>query len=307
MVPDAADRSRVAMERAMAFSGTVERLASTVGPAVGGLLVAMLGPITVLLVNAACFALGSLLVALALPHAVGRPAVSPPADAAPPAEPEGYWRSFAAGYRLVRRDGLLLTVVLMIAVTNLFDAALLSVMLPVWVKESGHDATLLGLAMAVFSAAAVAGSLLAAAFAHRLNRRLVVFVGFTLVGAPLRLVLLGELPVPLILAVFVIAGLGAGFINPVLGAVFVARVPREMLGRANALADSLAWAGIPFGGLLAGAAVGVVGLAPALLVSGVLYFLTTTVAGLRPEWREMDRPKHSRPTPVVDPAADPTG
>jgi MFS family permease len=307
MVPDAADRSRVPMERAMAFSGTVERLASTVGPAVGGLLVAMLGPITVLLVNAACFALGSLLVALALPHAVGRPAVSPPADAAPPAEPEGYWRSFAAGYRLVRRDGLLLTVVLMIAVTNLFDAALLSVMLPVWVKESGHDATLLGLAMAVFSAAAVAGSLLAAAFAHRLNRRLVVFVGFTLVGAPLRLVLLGELPVPLILAVFVIAGLGAGFINPVLGAVFVERVPREMLGRANALADSLAWAGIPFGGLLAGAAVGVVGLAPALLVSGVLYFLTTTVAGLRPEWREMDRPKHSRPTPVVDPAADPTG
>ncbi|MEU9577365.1 MFS transporter [Streptomyces chilikensis] len=300
MVPDAADRSRVPMERAMAFSGTVERLASTIGPAVGGLLVAMLGPITVLLVNAACFALGSVLVAVALPRAVGRPAGRPE-------EREGYWRSFAAGFALVRRDGLLLTVVLMITVTNLFDAALMSVLLPVWVKESGHDAALLGVVMAVFSAAAVAGSLLAAVLAHRLNRRLVMLVGFTLVGAPMRLVLLGDLPVPLILAVFVIAGLGAGFINPVLGAVFVERVPREMLGRANALADSLSWAGVPFGGLLAGAAVGLVGLSPALLVSGVLYFLTTTLAGLRPEWREMSRPKGARPVPTTGPVGDPAG
>ncbi|WP_151770139.1 MFS transporter [Streptomyces abyssomicinicus] len=300
MVPDAADRSRVPMERAMAFSGTVERLASTVGPAVGGLLVAVLGPLTVLLVNAACFALGSLLVAVALPRAVGRPE-------ARTEEREGYWRSFGAGFTLVRRDGLLLTVVLMIAVTNLLDAALLSVLLPVWVKESGHDATLLGAAMAVFSAAAVVGSLLAAAFAHRLNRRLVVLVGFTLVGAPMRLVLLGDLPVALIMAVFVIAGLGAGFINPVLGAVFVERVPRAMLGRANALADSLAWAGIPFGGLLAGAAVGLIGLSPALLIGGVLYFLTTSLAGLRPEWREMERPKDRPAAPGGRLAGEPAG
>ena len=70
---------------------------------------------------------------------------------------------------------------------------------------------------------------------------------------------------------------------------YVERVPRRMLGRVNALGDSLAWAGIPLGGLLAGAAVTTAGLVPVLLTCGAAYFLTTNLAGLRPEWREIDR------------------
>jgi MFS family permease len=289
MVPEAADRGRVSMERAMAVSATTERLAATVGPAVGGVLVSLLGPITLLLVNVACMAAGSLLVALALPRTLGRPATRT-AGTAGTAGPQGYWRSLRQGLTFVRRDALLLTVVLTAAVTNLLDAAFMSVLLPVWARESGHGPALLGLVMAVFSGAAVVGGVLAAVLAHRLDRRLVVLGGFALLGAPVRLVLLGDLPVPLVLAVFVVAGVGGGFINPVLGAVMVERVPREMLGRVNALADSVAFAGIPFGGLLAGAAVGLAGAAPALLVSAVLYSLATTLAGLRPQWREMDRP-----------------
>ena len=68
------------------------------------------------------------------------------------------------------------------------------------------------------------------------------------------------------------------------------RVPRQMLGRVNALGDSLAPACIPLGGLIAGAAVASAGLVPVLLASGTAYFLPTNLPGLRPEWREMDRP-----------------
>jgi hypothetical protein len=60
-------------------------------------------------------------------------------------------------------------------------------------------------------------------------------------------------------------------------------------GRVRALGDSLAWAGIPLGGLIAGALVASFGLAPVLLAGGGAYFLTTNLTGLRPEWREMDR------------------
>ena len=92
-----------------------------------------------------------------------------------------------------------------------------------------------------------------------------------------------------LLAVFAVSGFGAGFLNPVIGAVLIERVPRRLLGRVNALGDSLAWAGTPLGGLIAGAVVSSTGLVPVLLVCGAVYFLITSLAGLRPEWREMDR------------------
>jgi MFS family permease len=140
----------------------------------------------------------------------------------------------------------------------------------------------------VGGAAAVGGSLVAAMAAHRLRRRVVFFTGFLLAGAPRFLILAFDAPMGAVLAVFAVSGFGAGFLNPVLGAVLFERVPRRMLGRVNALGDSLAWAGIPLGGLIAGAAVASAGLVPVLLAGGAAYFLTTNLAGLRPEWREMD-------------------
>ncbi|MGQ4420722.1 MFS transporter, partial [Streptomyces sp. SAS_269] len=135
----------------------------------------------------------------------------------------------------------------------------------------------------------VGGSLIAAMAAHRLPRRVVFFTGFLLAGAPRFLILACDAPLGAVLAVFAISGFGAGFLNPVLGAILFERVPRRILGRVNALGDSLAWAGIPLGGLIAGAAVASVGLSPVLLASGAAYFLTTSLTGMRPEWREMDR------------------
>jgi MFS family permease len=96
-------------------------------------------------------------------------------------------------------------------------------------------------------------------------------------------------PMWAVLVVFAVAGFGMGFLNPIIVAIFFERVPRRLLGRVRALGDSLAWAGIPLGGLIAGAAVASAGVVPALVVGGLAYFLTTTLPGLRPEWRDMDR------------------
>ncbi|MFJ6614413.1 MFS transporter [Streptomyces sp. NPDC091289] len=289
MVPEAAERGGIPLERATGLSGVVERLASTVGPAAGGVLVALLGPLPGLVLNAVCFALGSVIVAVALPRGMGRPAVdtAAPVDGAEP-EP-GYWRRFGEGFAFLRGEPLLLAVIVMVGITNFLDAALTTLLLPVWARESGNGPTAIGLIGSVMGAAAVAGSLIAAMAAHRLRRRMVFLGGFLLAGAPRFLVLAVDAPLGAVLAVFAVSGFGAGFINPVLGAVLIERVPRRMLGRVNALGDSLSWSGIPLGGLLAGAAVTAVGLTPVLLACGAAYFLTTNLAGLRPEWREMDR------------------
>lgn len=297
MVPEAAERGGVPLERATGLAGVIERLASTIGPAAGGSLVALLGPLTGLAINAGCFVLGSVIIALALPRGMGHAAK---AVSGQPGEPEpGYWRRFGEGLTFLRGDLLLLTVIMMVAVTNLLDAAFTTVLMPVWAKESGGGPTVLGLLGSVMGAAAVAGSLIAALAAHRLPRRTVFFAGFLLAGAPRFLILTFDAPLGAVLAVFAISGFGAGFLNPVLGAVFFERIPRPLLGRVGALGDSLAWAGIPLGGLLAGATVAAVGLTPVLLLCGAAYFLTTTVTALRPEWREMDRPPaRSVPQPV---------
>ncbi|WP_031074616.1 MFS transporter [Streptomyces sp. NRRL WC-3742] len=287
MVPEAAERGRVPLERATGLSGVIERLASTVGLAVGGSLVALLGPLTGLAVNAGCFALGSVIIKLALPRGTGHAAEEAPSQAGEMGP--GYWRRFGEGFTFLRGEPLLLTVIVMVGITNLLDAAITSVLVPVWARQSGDGPTAIGLMGSVMGAAAVGGSLIAAVVAHRLRRRVVVLTGFLLAGAPRFLILACDAPLGVVLAVFAVSGFGAGFINPVLGAVLVERVPRRMLGRVNALGDSLAWAGIPLGGLIAGSVVTAVGLVPVLLACGAAYFLTTNLAGLRPEWREMDR------------------
>ncbi|MFF6783252.1 MFS transporter [Streptomyces sp. NPDC012510] len=288
MVPEAAERAGVPLERATGLSGVTERLASTVGPAAGGALVALLGPLTGLVVNAGCFALGAVIIALVSPRRA-RESVEGASSQVGDAK-AGYWKRFGEGFTFLRTEPLLRTVIVMVGITNLLDAAFMTVLMPVWAKESGNGPTAIGLTGSAMGAAAVAGSLIAAVAAHRLRRRVVFFAGFLLAGAPRFLILAFDAPLGAVLAVFAVSGFGAGFLNPVIGAVLLERVPRRMLGRVNALGDSLAWSGIPLGGLFAGVAVASAGLVPVLLACGAAYFLTTNLAGLRPEWREMDRP-----------------
>ncbi|GAA3878629.1 hypothetical protein GCM10022227_40300 [Streptomyces sedi] len=304
MIPEAAERGALPLERATGSAGVIERLATTVGPLAGGGLIALVGPLAGLYVNAACFVAGSLVIALTLPRGMGRPVPSEPAEDGADAPAAGYWRQLAEGFRFLRGAPLLLALMITVAITNLLDAAFSSVLLPVWAERSGAGPSAIGVLVATFSVGAVAGSLIATALAHRLPRRPVVLIGYTACGLPrylvMALALNGHAPLPVVAVVFVLAGLGAGFLNPIIGAVMFELIPRRLLGRTKALSTSLAWSGIPLGGLLGGLAVTAAGLGPTLLVVGCLYLLTTTVAGLRPEWRQMDTSRRKRRTPGND-------
>ncbi|MFF4160269.1 MFS transporter [Streptomyces sp. NPDC001678] len=288
MVPEAAERASIPLERAAGLAGVTERLASTVGPAIGSSAVAFFGPLTALTANALCFVLGSAVVMLTLPrrgHASPAPSLSArPADS-------GYWRRFGDGFRFLRTEPLFLIVVVTICVTNFLDAALTTLLIPTWARESGNGPSAIGLTSSVLGFAAVGGSLIAAAAVHRMRRRVVFFAGFLLAGAPRFLVLAADVPMWAVPTVFAVSGFGVGFLNPILGAITFERVPRPLLGRVTALADALAWAGIPLGGLVAGAAVTSFGLTAVLLAGGAAHFLTTALSALRPEWRGMDTPR----------------
>ncbi|MER6003522.1 MFS transporter [Nonomuraea angiospora] len=294
MVPEAAERGRVPLERATGLMGVTERLAVTVGPGLGGAMVTLLGPLSGLGVSAALFALGSAVVAVVLPRDLGHRA---PAHE----EEEGYWRRFGQGFAFLRGEPLLLAVIVMIAATNLLDAAWSQVLAPVWAMESGHGPAVLGLSVSVLGLASVGGSLVAAAVAHRMRRRPVFFVAFLLGGPPKFLMFAVDMPVWGLVAAFVVIGFSGGFLNPILSAISYERVPRHLLGRVGALQGAVMWAGIPLGGLLGGAAVTAAGLAPVLLACGIAYALVTSLTGLRPEWREMDRLRGHGPPAVPAP------
>jgi MFS family permease len=329
MVPEAADRSRVPLERATGLSGATERLASTVGPVAGGALIALTSPMTGLAVNAVCFALGSLVVAIVLPRGMGgRPkpdttvtdtdpaptatdatptgATAPPATGAPARDGyarDGYWRRLADGARFIRGDRLLLAIAVLVAVTNLLDAAFVSVMLPVWAERSGNGPQAIGLLGGTMGGTAIAGSLIAATVAHRMPRGPVLLLGNLAAGAPRFLVLASDAPMWALVAVFGVSGFGAGFLNPIIGAAIFERIPRPLLGRVTSLVASMAWAGMPLGALVGGVGVTALGLAPVLVISGGLYAVAAVLLGIRPEWRRMDAERRRR---AVEPERRPT-
>jgi MFS family permease len=114
-------------------------------------------------------------------------------------------------------------------------------------------------------------------------------VGFFVAGAP-RYVALGlAASVSPVLAVAFLGGLGAGGINPVLGAVEYERVPRHLQARVLGAVGASAWAGIPFGSLAGGLAVATFGLRPALFGAAVVYGVATLTPFVFPVWRQMDR------------------
>jgi MFS family permease len=182
---------------------------------------------------------------------------------------------------------MLRAIVVMLAVTNLLDAAVFSVLLPVWARQNSRGPAAIGAVVSAMSATAVLGSLLATALSCRLPRRPTFLVGFAIAGAPRFVVLaIGAGVWP---AVHFVPGFASSFLNPIIGAVTLERIACDLLGRVTGLVGCLAWAGIPLRGLIAAALVAVGGLGSSLVICPAMYLVATTLPGMRPEWREMER------------------
>ena len=297
MIPALVEHADVPTERATGLASTIERTASMAGAALAGVLVALVGPTAALALDAVSFLL-SALVLLATTGALRQPAGS---GAGHEGEADGtpYLHRLREGWRFLRRDPLLLGLSLMVAVTNLFDQAYAAVLVPVWAKETGGGAAAVGTLFAVFSGAAIVGAALASAFATRLPRYTTYLVAFLVCGSPRFVVLALESPLWVVLALAVVSGFGAGFINPVLGAVIFERIPAHLVGRVSALNSALCWSLIPFGGLVGGLLVGGLGMAGAMLACGAAYFAATMLPALQPQWREMDRRPVREPVEIA--------
>lgn len=279
LLPRVATSSEVTLERASGLHDGTGRLAGLLGSPLAGVLIAVASAPMVVAVDALTFLVSAGLVA-SLPQG---------AESERGTAGESYLSHLREGLAYLRRDRLLLGIVAMIIVTNLLDQAFASVLLPVWVREKLGSPVALGTFGACFGLGAVGGNALMAWLGPRLPRRLPFAISFLVGGAPrfLALALLGQLPPVLMVAL--LAGLGAGGINPALGAAEYERVPPRLQARVLGAVGALAWLGIPFGGLLGGGLLESFGLRAALLVCGAVYFLATLAPFVFPAWRQMER------------------
>jgi MFS family permease len=300
MLPRLTERAGVPLEQSVGLLDGSERFAKLVGASIAGLLVAALGPIPALFVNAATFALSAALTSLFVP-ATPRPTTQ--GDQVAVTTRVSYWSDLAEGLRFVVRDPLMRLIVALVLFTNLLDAARGSTLLPLYANDRLGGAAALGLLVATMGGCALVGNVVFGFVAHRLPRRVTLAVCFALAGGPSSAVFAVGAPLPVLLGATALAGLAAGSINPILGAVQLERVPEHMRGRVFGLTNAGAWAGVPFGALLGGIAADTIGLAVAFGLIAAAYTVATLTPLLGGSWRLMERGRVAAPTvdaPITD-------
>lgn len=294
LVPAVAENAHMPLDRVTALVDGAQRAASLLGAPLGAALIAAIGSSQVVAIDAVTFFAAALLIGVAVPRAAG--VTRDPAAVRADGTADGYVAELRAGLVYLVRDRLLRSIAGMVLLTNLVDAGVSGLLLLVWARDRFGSATPVGLVGGVFGGGALLGALVLTALGPRLPRRLTFGFAFVLAGAPRIAVLLLPVPLWVIAVVWAVCGFGAGAINPLLSAAEYERVPRDLQARVLGSLGAVAWAGIPFGALLAGLLVEAADLRTALVVAAVVYGLATLDPFLRPAWRLMDR----RPTPSPD-------
>lgn len=240
LVPTLADNAGWRLERATGVTATVERGSRLAGAPLAGLLIALGGPIAVLWIDAATFAVSALVVLLAVPsHA--RPSQVPGSR---------YVTEIKEGLAFLRRDRPLAAIAKLLVVTNFLDAWT-SVLLIVYAARVYGTPVSLGAVIGAFGAGSMFGAILFAKIGTRFPRRQLFawcFLAFTI-----KYPALAVFPPLGVLMVFAfIAGSASGPVNPLIDTLAYERIPIGLRGRVLSALGGVAWMAMPLGVLVGG-------------------------------------------------------
>ena len=283
LLPTLAHRAGITLTRAAGFYDGASRCADTIGAALGGVLIAVVGADRVLLVDAATFAVSVALVRVGLhdcpearPQQAGKTSL------------RGYRHELGAGYRYLLRTPLLLGICLVVLVTRGLDQGWSAVLLPMHVRDRLGGSVDFGLLEATFAVCALIGALMYAAVGHRLRRWPVFTVAFLIVGLPrFAVAALTGTMTPLVV-MMAIEGLACGVLNPILAIVFYEHVPDALRSRVLSATTASTLMITPLGGLAAGLLVDSTDPTTAMLTVGGIYLLATLCPVILPSWRRLD-------------------
>jgi MFS family permease len=267
IVPELLGEDEKRVSEANALFQAATRTTLLLGPALGGVLIGVLGATSVLLVDASTYVVSFLLVALFVPQR-------------PPVEQREEDRSIRAGIRFILRDRLLRVWWPSFAIGDAAWNAFF-VTVPVLVlARFGHEPQIAGWLFAAFGIGAVVGNVIFFRFlANRYDG--LGLIAVCVMGQALPLWLLW-LPIPAagLAAALLASGVANGLVNPSLHTISTLRIPAAL--RPNVMTSMMVfWALInPLGVLLAGPILDAFGTTPVLIGFAAVQTVTMAAAGL---------------------------
>jgi MFS family permease len=303
MLPAIARSARVGASRLIGVRESMSGVALLIGPAVAGILVAALQPVTVLWFTAGLAALAALLT-LVIPRSATAVAHDEAAEegadasAEDPAAAVGERAdgsvgapgptSIFAGLGVILRAPLLRGLVLLQLVLAVVLAATQGMVVPVHFAFRGEPG-LVGFVLSALAAGLLVGGGCFAALGHRIPHRRWFLAGLVLVATGVVLIaVLG--PTWSVFLGAAVIGLGGGCLNAVTGLAFVENVLDAQRGRVLGAQNALMTL-VPAGGIgLASVLIELGGLPLATSVLAGLWILAALAALLTPRLRRLDGP-----------------
>ena len=274
--------SRARLQQANALLGLSRSILGFAAPALGGLLVAAGSPGSAILVDAASFAVAATLLV--------RVRVEPRADVV---EPEPFLRELREGWTEFRRQRWIFTTIVYFSLGN-FAGQAWGVLGPLVMKQHYGGASTWGIVLSSFGVGLVAGGFVVLRW-H--PSRPLLASCFAAAPYGLGLWMLAFLvPLPVLIAAQVLAGVGIAVHLALWFTVFQQQVPEEARSRVSSYDALGSFVLVPIGTAVAGPVAGVIGVRETLLAAGVLTLLTNAVVLARPEvWKIRAAP----PEPVA--------
>jgi MFS family permease len=257
------DDERVVAQVNAVLAGA-NQITQIAGPVLAGVLIAAVGPSTVLVVDGCSYLLSFLVIALL---------VSVGAAAAPSAESGG----LLAGLRFLMRDGLLGPIMIVACALNFFVQGMIVGLQALAYFRYDADARVLGYLFAAFGAGALCGALVAQRLVRDVD--LLKLAALAIVAMPLPLFLLG-FSVPWTAALVVVAAVGFStpLVNAPLMGVLTVRTPEALRPKVLTAVLTVSSLAGPLGFVVAGESLRFVSLStffvilPALILLGSLTF-----------------------------------
>ncbi|WP_213508490.1 MFS transporter [Paenibacillus faecis] len=265
------------MEKAVSYSAIIEQGSKIIGPALGGMLTVAFGITSCFMIDAASFLLSGLIL-LAVPGR--RTEAGSSAEVDNPGEKPGFWGELTEGVKAIARIPLIAFGLLMLAMALLILQVADSQTVVLFREIPGMPEDMLGwcIALSGFGTLAAAG-------VNGLLRRSTplvkmgtggVLLGAVFAGAGYFAVsggLLGASGHALMLALYFLAGTGAGLVFIPFQVTLQQRTPESLTGRVFGTVTSVTSAAAVAGPMFGGYIVTAFGPAPAFILSGGLMVL----------------------------------